>query len=90
MNYTDPPQVSRPLYTEIADGVIETLGREIHARLPPAEADNLWEHLNYLSMSMTVLMQKNDPPDIDEAARMDRVQKVMRMVEQYLTLWYMG
>ena len=90
MNYTDPPQVSRPLYTEIADSVIETLAREIHAHLPPAEADNLREHLNYLAMSMTVLMRKNDAPEMDDAARMARVQKVMRMVEQYLTLWYVG
>ena len=89
MNYTDPPQVSRPLYTEIADGVIETLGREIQARLAPDEAENLREHLNYLAMSMTLLMKKNDPPGMDEAARMDRVQKVMRMIEEYLKIWYM-
>ena len=89
MDFTDPPQVSRPLYTEIADGVIETLGREIRARLPTDQSENLWEHLNYRAMAMTVLMQKNDPPGMDEAARMDRVHQVMRMVEQYLKHWYM-
>lgn len=90
MDYRDPPQVSRLLHVGIADSIIETLEREIRVRLPTDEADNLRTRLDYLAMAMCVVMQRHDPAGFDEAQRADRVREVMRMVEQYLSVWYMG
>lgn len=88
MKFTEPEQVTRKLHTEIADKVIETLKREIDARLPPVDAENLRMHMLYLAMSMTVLLKANEPRGIDNKQRLFYLQEALQLVEQFGTTWY--
>lgn len=88
MKFSDPPQVSGPLYTEIANSVIATLKREIDARMPPSEAENLRTHMLYLALSMNTLLKANELPDMDNKQRLFYVSEAMQLVEQCGTMLY--